>query len=74
MRSEERNVKTLKPCLSLLAVVVVGTLAGSRRDPREPPTFQPAFAHLWTQTGLKDVSVTHDHDKGVVTLGDGSSG
>ena len=62
-------MKALKPCLSLLAVVVIGTLAGcSMRSTRAADVSDGIRASL-DQAGFKDVSVTQDHDKGVVTLG-----
>jgi osmotically-inducible protein OsmY len=62
-------MKTLKLWLSLLAVVVIGTLAGcSIRSTRAADVSGGVRTSL-DQAGLKDVSVTQDHDKGVVTLG-----
>jgi hyperosmotically inducible periplasmic protein len=61
-------MKTLKPCLSLLAMVVIGSLAGcSMKSTRADVS--GAIRTSLDQAGLKAVSVTEDHDKGVVTLG-----
>ena len=59
----------LKPCLSLLAVVVIGTLAGCSMKSTRSADVSGGIRTSLDQAGLKDVSVTQDHDKGVVTLG-----
>jgi osmotically-inducible protein OsmY len=65
---EGTNMKTLKPCLSVLAVVVIGTLAGCANGPKAAAVSAGIRTSL-DQAGLKDVSVSQDRDKGVVTLG-----
>jgi osmotically-inducible protein OsmY len=62
-------MKTLKPCLSVLAVVVIGTLAGCSTNTTRAADVSGGIRTSLDQAGLKDVSVTQDHDKGVVTLG-----
>ena len=62
-------MKTLRPCLTLLAVVVVGTLAGCSGTARQSPDVSDSIRKSLDQAGLKDVSVSQDRDKGVVTLG-----
>ena len=62
-------MKTFKPCLSLLAVVVIGTLAGCSTKSTRAADVSGGIRTSLDQAGLKDVSVTQDHDKGVVTLG-----
>ena len=62
-------MKTLKPCLSLLAVVVIGTLAGCSTKTSRAADVSDGIRTSLDQAGLKDVSVTQDRDKGVVTLG-----
>ncbi len=62
-------MKTLKPCLSVLAVVVIGTLAGCSTNTTRATDVSGGIRTSLDQAGLKDVSVTQDHDKGVVTLG-----
>ena len=62
-------MKMLKPCLSLLAVVVIGTLAGCSTNSTRSANVSGGIRTSLDQAGLKGVSVTEDHDKGVVTLG-----
>jgi osmotically-inducible protein OsmY len=62
-------MKMLKPCLSLLAVVVIGTMAGCSMKSTRSADVSGGIRTSLDQAGLKDVSVTQDHDKGVVTLG-----
>jgi osmotically-inducible protein OsmY len=58
-------MRTVKPCLSLLAVVVVGTLAGCATRSTKADSIRTSL----DQAGLKDVSVSRDPDNGVLTLG-----
>ena len=62
-------MKTLKPCLSLLAMVVAGSLAGCSMKSTRSSDVSGGIRTSLDQAGLKAVSVTEDHDKGVVTLG-----
>src|SRR5271163_3655792 len=62
-------MKTLKPCLSLLAVVAIGTLAGCSMNTTRSADVSGGIRTSLDQAGLKDVGVSEDHDKGVVTLG-----
>jgi osmotically-inducible protein OsmY len=62
-------MKRLKPCLGLLAVVVVGTLAGCSTNTTRAADVSGGIRTSLDQAGLKDVSVKQDIDKGVVTLG-----
>jgi osmotically-inducible protein OsmY len=62
-------MKTLKPCLGLLAVVAVGTLAGCSTNTTRAADVSGGIRTSLDQAGLKDVSVKQDIDKGVVTLG-----
>jgi osmotically-inducible protein OsmY len=62
-------MKTLKPCLGLLAVVIVGTLAGCSSNTTKAADVSGGIRTSLDQAGLKDVSVKQDIDKGVVTLG-----
>jgi osmotically-inducible protein OsmY len=62
-------MRTLKPCLFSLALLVVGTLVGcSARSTKTADVSADIRASL-DKAGYKDVSVTQDRDKGVVTLG-----
>jgi hyperosmotically inducible protein len=60
---------TLKPWLSLLAVVVVGTLVGCSMTSTKTADVSDSIRTSLDQAGFKDVSVSQDRDKGVVTLG-----
>ncbi len=60
-------MKTLKPYLSVLAVVVVGTLAGCSNFNKSADVSGDIRTSM-EQAGLKDVKVSQDRDKGVVTL------
>ena len=62
-------MKTLKPCLPLLAVVVVGTLVGCSTTSTKTVDVSDSVRTSLDQAGFKDVSVSQDRDKGVVTLG-----
>jgi osmotically-inducible protein OsmY len=62
-------MKTLKPCLSMLAVVVVGTLVGCSTTSTKAVDVSDSIRTSLDQAGFKDVSITQDRDKGVVTLG-----
>jgi hyperosmotically inducible periplasmic protein len=62
-------MKTLKPCLALLAVVVIGTLTGCSAKSSQAADVSAGIRTSLDQAGLKDVSVAQDRGKGVVTLG-----
>lgn len=62
-------MKTLKPCLSLLAIAVIGSLAGCSTKSTTAADVSPGIRTSLDQAGLKAVSVTEDRDKGVLTLG-----
>ena len=66
-----RNVKTktVKAGLSLLALVVAGTLAGCSTTSTRAADVTGAIRTSLDNASYKDVSVTQDRDKGVVTLG-----
>jgi osmotically-inducible protein OsmY len=59
----------LRLCSSVLALVIMGILAGCSQTPEKSPSVADAIRKSLDQAGLKDVSVTQDRDKGVVTLG-----
>ena len=61
-------MKTLKTCLAVFLLFGLGTLAGCSATPKSPDIVDPVRQSL-DQAGLKDVSVSQDRDKGVVTLG-----
>ena len=62
-------MKTLKLCLSLLALLGIVTLVGCSGTARQSPDVSDSIRKSLDQAGLKDVSVSQDRDKGVVTLG-----
>jgi hyperosmotically inducible protein len=53
---------------ALLSILAVGTLAGCSSTPTKSPDVSDAIRQSLDQAGLKDVSVSQDRDKGVVTL------
>lgn len=61
-------MKTNKLLVTLLTLFVVGTLAGCSTTTKSPDVSESIRKSL-DQAGLKDVSVSQDRDKGVVTLG-----
>ena len=61
-------MKTLKSYLPLLALVAMGTLAGCSTSSTRSADVSGGVRTSLDQAGLKSVSVTDDHDKGVVTL------
>ena len=61
-------MKTLKLCSSVLALLVVTTLVGCSTTTKSPDVSDSIRKSL-DQAGLKDVEVSQDRDKGVVTLG-----
>lgn len=61
-------MKMLKLYLSLLAVAMVGTLAGCSSFNKAADVSGEVRASM-EQAGLKSVTVSQDRDKGVVTLG-----
>ncbi len=66
---QKKNMKTLKLCLTLLTLVAVGSLVGCSGASRKSRDVSESIRTALDQAGLKDVSVTQDRDKGVVTLG-----
>ena len=61
-------MKTLRPCFSLLAVLLVGTLAGCSTTPTKSADVSDGVRKSLDQAGFKDVSANQDRGKGVVTL------
>ena len=60
-------MKTYRLCLSLLALLAVGTLVGCSPSTKAPDVSDSIRRSL-DQAGLNDVRVDQDRDKGVVTL------
>ena len=62
-------MKTLTHCLFSLALVVVGTLVGCSATSTKSVDVSDSIRTSLDKAGYKDVSVSQDRDKGVVTLG-----
>src|SRR5450755_2752782 len=62
-------MKTFKLCISLLTLLGILTLVGCSEAARQSPDVSDSIRKSLDQSGLKDVSVSQDRDKGVVTLG-----
>jgi hyperosmotically inducible periplasmic protein len=61
-------MKMLNPCLSLLAIALVGTLAGCSSTATKSADVAGSIRESLDHAGFKDVSASEDRDKGVVTL------
>jgi len=62
-------MKKLYPFVLLLAGVLAGTLVGCSTMSTKAASVSDTIRTSLDQAGLKDVSITEDRDKGVVTLG-----
>lgn len=62
-------MKALKPCLTSVALIVAGALVGCSGTTTKSPDVSDSIRTSLDRAGLKDVSVSQDRDKGVVTLG-----
>jgi hyperosmotically inducible protein len=62
-------MKKLRLSVTMLTLLAVGTLAGCSGTPRESPDVSDSIRKSLDQAGFKDVSVSQDRDKGIVTLG-----
>jgi len=60
-------MKTLKPCLTLLALLIAGSFVGCSNTTKSADVTASIRTSL-DQANLKNVSVSQDRDKGVVTL------
>jgi hyperosmotically inducible periplasmic protein len=65
---EKDNMKLPATFPALVALLVIG-IVGCSSSPRKSPDVSDAIRRSLDQAGLKDVSVTQDRDKGVLTLG-----
>jgi osmotically-inducible protein OsmY len=61
-------MKKVRLSVTLLTLLIVGTLAGCSGTTKSPDVSDSIRKSL-DQGGLQDVSVSQDRDKGVVTLG-----
>ena len=70
-------MKTTKLLVAVLALLAIGTIAllatgtmvGCKGTPTKSPDVSDSIRKSLDQAGLKEVSVTQDTDKGIVTLG-----
>jgi hyperosmotically inducible periplasmic protein len=62
-------MKTLKLFFGLLTLLAIGTLVSCSGTTAKSPDVSDSIRKALDQAGLKNVSVTQDRDKGVVTLG-----
>jgi hyperosmotically inducible protein len=62
-------MKAFKLCLILLALLAVVSFVGCSGTSTKSPDVSDSIRKSLDDAGLKDVSVTQDRDKGVVTLG-----
>jgi hyperosmotically inducible protein len=60
-------MKPFKPAVAILAVAAIGILTGCSAPNKSPAVVDSVRASL-NRAGYKDVSVSQDRDKGVVTL------
>jgi osmotically-inducible protein OsmY len=61
-------MKITKPFLSAMALLLVATLAGCSANATKSPEVSDSIRKSLDNANLKDVSVTQDREKGVVTL------
>ena len=62
-------MKKLRLSLALLTLLAVGILAGCAETTSKSPDVSDSIRKSLDAAGFKDVSVTQDRDKGIVTLG-----
>ena len=62
-------MKTARLLVPFLTLLIVGTLSGCSSTPTMSSDVSDSVRKSLDQTGLRDVSVSQDRDKGVVTLG-----
>jgi len=62
-------LKTTKLFAAVVALLIIGTMVGCWGNSSKSPEVSSSIRKSLDQAGLKDVSVSQDRDKGVVTLG-----
>jgi hyperosmotically inducible protein len=62
-------MKSIKLFFTLLTLLAAGIMAGCSTTAAKSPDVSDGIRKSLDQAGLKDVSVSEDRDKGVVTLG-----
>jgi len=63
------EMKTLKVCSTILPLILAGLLVGCSQKSTKSPEVSANIRQSLEQANLRDVSVSQDRDKGVVTLG-----
>ena len=63
------HLKTLSICAAVLALLVAGMFVGCSQPSPKSPDVSGNIRQSLDQAGLKNVSVSQDREKGVVTLG-----
>jgi hyperosmotically inducible protein len=63
------GMKPIKSCVPILTLLLGVGIAGCSSAPTKSPDVSSAIKRSLSDAGLKDVSVSQDRDKGVVTLG-----
>jgi hyperosmotically inducible periplasmic protein len=61
-------MRSKRLCTTLLSVLAFGALWGCSSNPPKSPDVVNQIRNSLSQAGLKDVNVSQDRDKGVVTL------
>jgi osmotically-inducible protein OsmY len=62
-------MKTTKLSVALSTLLLIGSIAGCRGTVPKSPDIGDSLSKALSQAGLKDVTVSQDRDKGIVTLG-----
>lgn len=62
-------MKRLQTVLPILTMGILGLVGGCQSDHAKSPDVKDAIQHSLEQSGLQDVTVSQDREKGVVTLG-----
>jgi hyperosmotically inducible periplasmic protein len=62
-------MKKLRFSVSMVALLAVGILAGCSQTASKSPDVSDSIRKSLDQAGFKDVTVSQDRDKGIVTLG-----
>jgi hyperosmotically inducible protein len=62
-------MKTLRAFVTVLALLAAGAISGCSGTSAKSPDVSDSIRKSLDQAGFKDVSVSQDRDKGIVTLG-----
>jgi hyperosmotically inducible protein len=62
-------MKKLRLSVAMVALLAVGILTGCSQTPTKSPDVSDSIRKSLDQSGFKDVTVSQDRDKGIVTLG-----